>query len=180
MSKRISLLAIAALVALALLVPASQALAAPSDTISVTVTISATVSVAVTEGSYDFGSLSVGATAISASSLTVTNDGSGIDETYSLSCSDTAGWAAGGSAGADAFVLSAQFNSTAPGSFDAANDVLTTSPVAASGTQFAGDETGAGVAYNAARNLWLEIQTPTSTAAAGQQTITLTVTAAAS
>lgn len=180
MSKKTSLLAFVAILALALVVPATQAFAATSDTVSVTVTISATVSVSVTEGSYDFESMSVGATAISGSSLTVTNDGSGIDETYSLSCSNTASWTAGSSAGADVFVLSAQFNSDAPGSFDAVNDVLTTSPVAASGTQFAGDETGASVAYNATRNLWLEIQTPTSTAAGGEQTITLTVSAAAS
>lgn len=178
MSKRTSLLAIAALVALALLVPTSQTLAAQSDTISVTVTISATVSVAVTEGSYDFGSLSAGATALS-SPLTVTNDGSGIDETYSLSCSDTANWTVGAAAAADVFVLSAQFSSITPISFDG-DDALSTTPVAASGTAFAGDTTGANVPYNEVRALWLQIQTPTSTAAAGQQTITLTVTAAAS
>jgi hypothetical protein len=180
MQKKLSHLAVATVLALALLVPASQAFAAVSDTVSITVTISATVSVDIAEGSYDFGSLAIGATQTSASSLTLTNDGSGIDETYSLNCSDTADWTAGSSPAADTFVLSAQFNSVAPASFDAVNDVLSTTPVAASGTLFAGDETGASVPYNEVRNLWLQIQTPTTTAATAQQAITLTVTAAAS
>jgi len=180
MSKKVSLLAFVAILALALLVPASQARAATSDTATVTVTISATVSVAVTGGPINFSTMSVGATAIYDEQLIVTNDGSGIDETYSLSCSNTSDWTAGGTAGADVFVLSVQFNSTTPVSFDAVNDVLTTSPVAASATQFAGDVTGVSVAHLAVRSLWLEIQTPTTTAAGGEQTITLTVTAAAS
>jgi hypothetical protein len=180
MQKKMPILAVATVLALSLLMPASQAFAAPTDTVSITVTISATVSVDIAEASYDFGSLSIGATQISATSLTLTNDGSGIDETYSLSCSDTADWTAGSGAAADTFVLSAQFNSVAPVSFDAVNDVLSTTPVAASGTLFAGDETGVSVPYNDVRNLWLQIQTPTTTAATGQQAITLTVTAAAS
>ena len=180
MSKKVSLLTFVAILALALLVPASKAFAASSDTVSVTVTISATISVTITEGPIDFGPLSVGATAISSGALIVTNDGSGIAETYSLSCSNTAAWDAAATASADHFVLSAQFNSDQPTSFDAVNDVLSNTPVAATATKFAGNETGVSVAHNAERDLWLEIQTPTTTAATAQQTITLTVSAEAS
>jgi len=52
-------------------------------------------------------------------------------------------------------------------------------PVAASATKFAGDETGLSVAVSGARHLWFRFNAPTSTSVTTQQSITVTVTAAA-
>ncbi len=130
----------------------------------------------ITETSYNFGLLSTGATATSSTSLTVTNTGSGANETYSLSCSNTANWTAGTTPGANVFVLRARFNSTQPTTFDT-DDTLSITPVAADASRFAGTETGYNIPYGAVRHLWLQLRTPTSTSATSQQTIVLTVTA---
>ena len=179
MLKEKPLVAAMAILAFALVMPANQVLAAQSDTVTITVTISQTIGVEITESAYDFGTLSSGATAVSTSWLTVTNTGTGINETYSLSCSDTADWTCGSSPGNEIFVLSAKFNSISPASFGA-NDILSTTPVAADGTLFAGDETGADVPHTEVRHLWLQLQTPTTTASSAQQSTVLTITASAS
>ena len=72
------------------------------------------------------------------------------------------------------------FNTTGGGTFVPADHGLTTSSVASSGTQFAGDQTGVAVAAAATRSLWLKFEAPSSTSVATQQSITVTVTAAAS
>jgi hypothetical protein len=158
-----------------LAVSGSPALAASSDTVNITVTISQAIGVEITETSYNFGTLTTGTTATSASSLTVTNTGSGANENYSLNCSNTANWTAGTSPGTNIFVLRAQFNSTAPTTFDT-TDILSTSPVLADATHFSGNETGINVPYGAVRHLWLRLQTPTSSSSTAQQTIVLTIT----
>ncbi len=179
MLKKCLLLTLGAVLALAFFVPAGQVFAAESDSVTITVTISQTIGVEVSEDTYDFGILSPDAAATSATSLTVTNTGSGVNETYSLSCSDTADWTCGSSPGNEVFVLRARFNSSAPADFGA-NDILGTTPVVADGTHFAGNETGANVPYGAVRHLWLRLQTPTMTSSSDQQSIVLTITASAS
>ena len=179
MSKTMSLMAVTAIVAIALAAPINQAFAAQSDTVSITVTIIQTIGVEITESLYDFGTLSPGIAAVSGTSLTVINTGTGPNETYSLSCSDTADWTCGSSPANDVFVLNAKFNSSTPAGFGS-NDIVGTTPVVADGTHFAGDETGSDVPYNEARHLWLQLQTPTSTASSAEQTIVLTITAAIS
>lgn len=160
---------------LALVVSANSALAASSDAVNITVTISQTIGVEITEASYNFGTLTTSTSATSASSLTVTNTGSGANENYSLNCSNTANWTAGTSPGNNVFVLRAQFNSTAPTTFDT-TDILSTSPILADATHFSGNETGLNVPYGAVRHLWLRLQTPTSSSSTAQQTIVLTIT----
>jgi len=179
MSRKLLLAAAMTALALVLAVPASPATAAQSDTVNITVIISHTIGVEITEGAYDFGTLSVGTTVVSGSSLTVTNTGTGPDETYLLSCSDTDDWLCGSTPGNDVFVLSAKFNSYAPGSFGA-GDILGAAPIAADATHFAGDEIGSDVPYNEVRHLWLQLQTPTSTTSSAVQTIVLTITASIS
>ena len=149
--------------------------------VTVTVTLTA-VSVDVTGGPIAFGAKAAGSTTIS-TELTVTNTGDAA-ETYSLSCSNSTNWTAVQVApGAETFCLSAMFNSDNAGTFVRADHALSTTPVACGVVttgKFSGDESGANVAAAAVRHLWLAFEAPTSTTHYTQQTITVTITAAAS
>lgn len=163
------------LVMIVLLSSASQA--ATTADINVTVTIS-NVSVTAT-GTYAFGTVVTSSSTISGTAITVTNNGN-VAETFSLKLTNPASWTAVSTVpGAEEYRLSAMFNTDGLGTWGAAH-YLTTSSVASSVTQFAGDERGDAVAAAATRSLWLKFQAPSSTAVTTQQTIVVTVTAAAS
>lgn len=168
------------LIALGLVLFAGPALAANPATISVTVTIQ-NLSVSAS-GPIAFGTVVAGSQTVSTSGSTVTNDGN-VTETYSISITNPAGWTAVQAApsAAEEYALLAQFNAAAPTavSFSYANHALSTTSTASSGTQFAGDQTGLSVATSGTRSLWFRFNAPTSTAVTSQQTITVTVTAAA-
>ena len=166
------------LVCLALLFSATAIHAANPATITVTVTIQ-NLSVSAT-GPIAFGTVLASSTTVSGSASTVTNDGN-VTETYDVKLTNPGGWTAtAGSPGSETYRLSAQFNGSQPTgvSFDADHD-LTTSDQTSSGTIFAGDETGLSVAASATRSLWFKFEAPTSTSVTSQQSITVTVTAAA-
>jgi hypothetical protein len=154
-------------------------IAANPATISVTVTIQ-NLSVSAT-GPIAFGAVTAGSETVSAAASTITNDGN-VTETYSLSLTNPAGWTAVQAApGAEEYALLAKLNTVAPApaSFTYADHSLSTSSVACSGTKFAGDQTGVSVPAAATRSLWFRFNAPSSTAVTTQQTITVTVTAAA-
>jgi len=109
--------------------------------------------------------------------ITITNDGSGLNETYALNLANPSGWTASTAAGVDTYVLNAAFDADGTITWLAANHALTTSPVASSATKFAGDQTGLSVAYGAGRELWFQLVPPTSTAQTGTKSITITITA---
>jgi hypothetical protein len=153
--------------------------AANPATISVTVTIQ-NLSVSAT-GPIAFGTVLAGSQTVSGAASTVTNDGN-VTETYSLSLTNPASWTAVQAApAAEQYALLAQFNSAAPTavSFTYADHALSTSSTACSGTKFVGDQTGLSVAAAASGSLWFRFNAPSSTAVTSQQTITVTVTAAA-
>lgn len=157
----------------------SAAFAANPATISVTVTIQ-NLSVSAT-GPIAFGTVVAGSQTVSTSASTVTNDGN-VAETLSLNLTNPGSWTAVQAApGAEEYALLAKFNGTAPaaGSFTYADHALSTSSAASSATRFAGDETGVTVGVSATRSLWFRFNAPTSTAVTTEQTITVTVTAAA-
>jgi len=149
--------------------------------ISVTVTVQ-DISVSAT-GPIAFGPVVLSSETVSGSGSTVTNDGN-VTETYSLKLTDPASWTAVQAAPSDPeeYALLAQFNATAPTavSFTYADHALSESSVACSASKFDGDQTGASVIASAVRTLWFRFNAPTSTAVTAQQTITVTVTAAAS
>jgi len=185
MLKKISLLTVATVLALALVMPVGQVFAAESATIGLSVTITSTLSVSVDTPSVDFGPIATddhrqmtdsGGPAPNGP-IVVTNDGSGIDEDYWLSCSDSENWDLGSVEDSDVFVMEAEFNTNSPIGF---GHPLSNDPTESTATVFAGDQTGENVPYNADRNLWLRISTPTTSSVTGAQTMTVTVTAAAS
>ena len=159
----------------------SVAAAASSDAVNVKVTVRATLGVSITEDSLTLGAVDAGSSVVSATGVTVTNSGSGIDETYSISLADPSGWRASQTAaGEETYVLNAGFSSAVSGiTWDVTKHALSTSPVACSSTKFAGDQTGVKVPYNAARKLWFQFKAPTMTAVTSEQSIPITITAQA-
>ncbi len=155
--------------------------AASSASVAVKVTVTPAISVTITESSLVLGSVSAGGTVVSPSAVTVTNNGSGINETYSLSLVNPSGWTASQSAaGSETYILDAAFSSAVSGiTWSQTNHALSTTAVVSSSTKFAGDQTGASVPYNTARKLWFKFFAPTATTASTEQSIAVIVTAQA-
>jgi hypothetical protein len=159
---------------------AVQTWGAPSDTVLVKVTVLASLSVDITESEINLGSVSIGSNAVSLSGVTVTNTGSGVAETYSLSLADPAGWTASQTAAAaDKYVLNAAFDSAGSVTWNTANHALSATPVVCTSTKFAAIQTGVAVPYNSTRTLWFQFLAPTSTAVNTERAITVTITAQA-
>ncbi|MBU0479256.1 hypothetical protein KKC91_11915 [bacterium] len=155
-----------------------QAQAAESDVVTVRVSILASLSVDITETEVDLGSVSAGSTTVSSFGVTVTNTGSGIDETYSLSLVDPSGWSASQSAaGVDTYVLNASFDSDGVLTWDVTDHALSTTPVVCTGSVFAGDQTGVSVPQGGVRSLWFQFLAPTATSVSEEQGIMVTITA---
>lgn len=171
-----------ALSVLALVSLASQRIeAAQSDAVAVKVTIAPSISVSVTEDTLTLGSVATGGTKVSAAAVTVTNDGSGVNETYSLSLANPAGWTASQTAlGVETYVLNTAFSNAVSGiTWDVSNHALSTTPIVCSASKFAGDQTGVSVPYNGIRKLWFQFKAPTVTTVGTEQSIVVTVTAQA-
>lgn len=153
-----------------------------TGTVTIKVTIAPSISISLSENAVSLGSLAAGGAALSTTPITVKNNGSGINETYSLSLTNPAGWTASQSvAGAEEFVLNAAFSDSSTGiAWDTAEHALSTAPVSATSTKFAGDQTGRNVPYNAARKLWFQFKAPTATTVNSEQSIVVTITAEAS
>ncbi|MCX5699189.1 MAG: hypothetical protein NTX01_05790 [Candidatus Omnitrophica bacterium] len=159
----------------------AEAEATQSDTVAVKVTVTSTLSVNITEDTLALGSVAAGSTKVSTAAVTVTNNSSGINETYSLSLANPSGWTASqAAAGAETYVLDAVFDADGTGiTWSEANYALSTTAVASSATKFAGDQTGVSVPYNAARKLWFQFKAPTATTVSTEQSIVVMVTAQA-
>jgi hypothetical protein len=178
MNKKASRLLIAGLVLILTCYVITEVKAGPLDTVAVKVTVTPSISVSITEGTLILGAVAAGGTKVSATAVTVTNDGSGVNETYSLSLANPAGWIAAQDApGVEVYVLNAALSNVVPDTWDVAKHALSTSPVVCSATKFAGDQTGVGVPYNATRKLWFQFKAPTATTVGIEQDIVVTVTA---
>jgi len=165
--------------ALVLAMGTGTAWAGNPATISVTVTIQ-NLSVSAS-GPIAFGTVLAASSSVSGAGSTVTNDGN-VTETFSLQLTNPATWTAVAAApAAEQYALLAIFNTAAPvaGNFNFIDHALTTASVASSASKFAGTETGLSVAALGTRSLWFRFDAPTTTAVTTQQTITVTLTAAA-
>lgn len=180
MIKRLLRLTTALLVAMLVCSLISQAEAASSDTVAVKVTVTPSISVSITEDTLLLGSVAAGGTEVSTSAVTVINDGSGVNETYSLSLANPVGtWTASQDApGVETYVLNAAFDADGTGiSWSNANHALSTGVTACTASKFAGDQTGVSVPYNTTKTLWFQFKAPTATTVNTEQSIVITVTA---
>ena len=159
-------------------VSSAGAFAANSATINVTVSIAQEASISVTGVPVDFGAMKIGGSAVSASAVVVKNNGSGGNQTYSLSLINPSGWTAVTTAPeVDQYRLSSAFDATGAVTWNPTNHALTTSSQASTATKFSGSETGTAVPYNADRHLYLKLETPSATSLSGSKTIQIVVTA---
>lgn len=179
MKKTVPFFAKAVICFLVLFFYASAIHAANPATINVTVTIQ-NLSVSAT-GPIAFGTVVVSSVTVSTDSSHVVNDGN-VTETYWLMLTDPGGWTAVQAApAAEQYCLSVQFNSDEPasGDFNYTDHALSTTSTVCSASKFAGDQTGVSVATSGVRYLWFKFEAPSSTTVTTQQTIVVTVTAAA-
>ena len=155
--------------------------ASQSETVTVKVTVSAAISISISDSAVSLGSVSAGSTKASTAAVTVTNNGSGINETYSLSLANPSGWTASQTAaGADTYVLCAAFSNLDTGIiWGLTNHALSITPVACSATKFSGDQNGVSVLYNSTRKLWFQFKSPTASSVSTEQGIVVTITAQA-
>lgn len=141
-------------------------------------------SVTVTGSPYNFGSLAVGASSVTASGITVTNSGN-VSTTYFLSAATTTAgspWILGPAlpAGPDSPVVAGGFHATRPGAgLFGPEDVLTNASQTASGTAYSidGTQTGVAAGVGQVRTLWFKLDMPTTSATSTSQDITVTLTA---
>ena len=168
--------------------------AATSDTVALRCTVSVNLSVAMGTATYSFGTnLGTNQTALSTGAIPVTNNSAGLTEDLQINGSNTANWTAGVSTntGTDTFNLRALISTdaaTAPqyADFNAGTNtgLVSGAPVnltnAAFGLFAGGD--GNNVASGASRYLWFRMITPAniSTGSGVEQSVTVTLTAAAS
>lgn len=156
--------------------------------IAVKVTVTAELSVTVDTNEYSFGDQSVGATTISATAITVTNDSTSAEESYKLNGTNSSNWTLASAPDLNQFELRAAFNDAAPveADFEADNDDLATGTgVYCTEDKFAVNasdvgEKGIDVPISGVRYLWFLLKTPTSISVGStiEQTSTVTITAA--
>jgi len=159
-------------------VSSAAVFAANSATINVNVSITQEASISVTGGTIDFGAMKISDSAISTSAIVVKNNGSGGNETYSLSLINPSVWTAVTTApGVDQYRLSCAFDATGTVTWNPANHALTTSSQPSTVTKFAGSETGVAVPYNSDRHLYLKLETPSATTSPAAKTIQTVITA---
>lgn len=176
MTKR--LLIIFSIIAMELCIT-TNVFAADTGTFNVKVSILSVANIAVAGGPIDFGTLQVATSSNSTNAVIVTNDGSGCNETYSISLVDPTNWTAVTTApDINKYRLYAAFDSDGNDiTWDPAKHAISAAPKTATSTVLAGDQTGTGVPYNEARKVYLKLETPTKSTTKDQQNIQVIVTA---
>lgn len=157
----------------------AQAGNTPSDSVTVKVKVTPALSVIITEETLTLPDVAAGGVTTSVTGVTAKNDGSGINETYSLSLVNPAGWTASQTApGIETYVLNAAFASAKDKiTWDNTKHGLLPTPAPCTTTMFAGDQTGVAVPCNAERTLWFQFKAPTQTKLTDTQGISVIVTA---
>ncbi|MFH2070171.1 MAG: hypothetical protein ABIJ11_03005 [Elusimicrobiota bacterium] len=131
---------------------------------------------------YDFGTLQVGISSITASSATVVNDGNVTANWTIRATTNTAGtpWQLSSSADIDRFILWSVFNSTRAVASDFGDeDKLSYNYQVCTSTYFAANQNGEGVPADENRVYWWKIQMPSVSNTAVQQSILIEINAEA-
>ncbi len=157
--------------------------AGSSDTMTLTVFVTAPLDVTIYATDYDFGTVALNSTSISATSTAVRNTSDDAVETYDLRVSPgDSGWTiATSTAGQDNVRIQAMWNSTEPASIpdnDAHNLAITDKTC--DGANFdGGDATygGDSVPVDTEEYLWFKLWTPEQSTTEGTKTLYLTITA---
>lgn len=153
--------------------------AAVSEIFEVQVSIAAAASISLSGGPINFGTMSVNTSSVSTNAVTIKNNGTGSNQTYSLSITNPTGWTAvtDTAPGFNQYRMFAAFDGDGTIEWNNANHSVSTSPTAASATKFKGDQTGTGVSWDQERKLYVKLETPQATNSQGVKAIPVTVTA---
>ena len=142
--------------------------------------IPAVLSVSVNPGFWNIGQADVNTVVTMTKSkvITVTNDGNTVSR-YSLNLINPPGWEASQEkAGKDTYILNAAFSRDLRRIiWSEANHALSVIPALSSNTRFAGDQTGVSVRPGAARTLWMQFKSPSSTMVSNMQEMRVIITA---
>lgn len=140
-----------------------------SAVVDVLVTPVVTVSLTANPTYYNFGTLELNSSSISAAAVTITNAGN-VGVTMQKHNNNPSGWTIGTSTGADIFSLYTATADARPtlGALETAANRLSTS---LSNLQGNGGATQVSMNANQAVNVWFEIHMPTTTTSALQKTI---------
>jgi len=165
----------------------SQAEALTEDTCGMSVTVIVGVSLSVTDEPLAFGDVNAGASGVSTSGCTVTNDGSTLNDYRLMITAKPATWTVEETAGSvdwNEFRLQGLFTSSSPpgtGDFSTGDDiVLASGQTTATADIYAITAESASVkgydcTQNAVRKLWFKFDAPSGTDLITQQWITVTV-----
>ena len=157
--------------------------AGDTDTMTLTVFVTAPLDVTIYATDYDFGTVALNSTSISATSTAVRNTSNNAVETYDLRVSPGAsGWAiATSTAGQNNVRIQAMWNTSEPGSIpdDTAHNLLATDKTC-DGANFDGGDAAYGgdsVPVDTQELLWFKLWTPEQSTTEGTKTFYLTITA---
>lgn len=156
--------------------------AGETDTMTLTVSVTAALDVTIYATDYDFGSVALNSTSISATSTAVRNTSSNSVETYKLRVSaGDSGWTIAGSTGGQNNVrIQAIWNTSEPATVpdDTAHN-LTTDDQTCDGSLFIGTGPKDGVSESADEEelLWFKLWTPENSGSEGTKKLYLTITA---
>ncbi len=133
------------------------------------------------EGSYDFGEVKAGSSAVSTDCFRVKNIGDAI-LTFSLNLKNPPGWTAIQSepTGHNTYIVNVMFNSVQPasGDFNEIQHSLSITPVECGSSttgRFAGDEDGVSIPAGGTRHLWVQFKAPQTTSVGAPQKIFICV-----
>ena len=160
----------------------SMVRAGDTDSMTLTVTATSAIEVTIYANTYDFESLALNSTSISATSTAVKNSASTSIETYTLKVSaDGTGWTIADSTGGDSNVrIQAVWDTDRPADITDSTDYnLNTAGKTCDGSFFAGTEEHDGwkVDPGDEENLWFKLWTPEQSGSVGAKTFYLTITA---
>jgi len=133
--------------------------AGPQGIVDILVTIDKEISIEIGGGPINLGRIGIGETKVSATPITIKNNGSGANEIITLSVTDPAGWTFG-EPGTNQYKATFQFS----------EDGL-------SGVWKVPSEVSESISYNETKKLWVNFKAPTSTDITTEQTIRLTISA---
>ena len=156
--------------------------AAETDTMTLTVFVTAPLDVTIYADDYDFGTVALNSTSISATSTAVRNTSDNAVETYKLRVSaGDSGWTiASSTAGQDNVRIQAIWNTSRPADItDGANWNLTTADQTCNGVLFigTGPKDGVSESVNEEELLWFKLWTPEQSTTEGTKKLYLTITA---
>ena len=135
------------------------------DSIDLLVTPGVILAVAITETSYNFGTVNLNSNTVSTEAVTVDTTGANVNQKLVFNCANSANWTIGAAAGTNIFEIYGKFDTSQPSSGWI--------QLPAASTDYDSNETD--VPKDTQKDLWFQLQMPTDSGTGAEQTIAFTV-----